>query len=464
MAGQYWQRIKLMTCLIAGCCLLAGSAFAWEAGGAEISLHSTTRYRYQWSDKPADSMLNQDDSDQDLFETLNADVRWAEQGLTFSSMATYSKDIDGTREGSIYQDYIDSRDNRQKFECYFAYLEKSGLLDDNLTLRVGRQYAYGAETVQFDGLWSHLDIPQWWNMEIEGFCGRAVTHYSYIDTRGIGGASLRIHPFTGFTAELNTAIFEETSWDGAIYWRPSENWNLRSRVAFINGHTRNIDTTLSTTIPATETTIDLSFFRRYAISSEADFLFDFTYTLDEAQSDKAYNFYLMQEQGYLEFDLRLSQPIKWIRGLTIFGRYTNHSLSEGDKEDLYSCDFQRVSCGFDLDEGITWEGFHLSAGYSYWWEDRDIFYEENSASWYIDIAQKFLKRFKATAGYYHKNEDVNSLTENEATTSWHGSLSYQLCSHSSLELEYEYDESDYYENELGVDHINALTVSLDIDF
>ena len=71
MAGQYWRRIKLVACLVAGCCLLAGSALALELGGVELSLHSTTKYQYQWSDKPADFMLNQDDSDQDLFETLN---------------------------------------------------------------------------------------------------------------------------------------------------------------------------------------------------------------------------------------------------------------------------------------------------------------------------------------------------------------------------------------------------------
>ena len=464
MAGQYWRRIKLVACLVAGCCLLAGSALALELGGVELSLHSTTKYQYQWSDKPANFMLNQDDSDQDLFETLNADARWAEHNLSFSSMMTYSKDLDGTRQGSIFQDYIDTRDHRDIFECYFAYLEKSGLFDDKLTIRAGRQYAYGAETIQFDGLWTHLDIPQFWNMEIEGFGGRAVTHYSHLGPKGIGGANLRIHPFSGLTAELNTVIFEETSWEGAVYWQPAENWNLRSRIAFINDHTRNIDLSLTTTIPATETTFDFSFFRRYAISSEADFLFDFTYTLDEALSDKAHNLYLMQEEGYLEFDARISQPIKWVDGLTLFVRYTNHSLADQDDENLYNSNFQRLSFGFDLDEGITWEGFHLSAGYSRWWEDRDIFYEEESSSWSVDVTQKFLSRFEVSAGYYHKTEDINSLTENEATTSWHSAISYKICNHSSIELEYEYDQSDYYEDELGVDHINSLTVSLDLDF
>jgi hypothetical protein len=465
MAGQHWQRFKLVTGLILGCCLLATSTMAMELGGADISIRSTTKYRLQWSDSPAPEMLVQDDSDQDFFETLSADINWREQGLTFSTMASYAKDIDGTRSGSIFQDYTDSRgSHRQDFECYYAYLEKTGLCDDNLTVRAGRQYAYGAESIHFDGLWTHLDIPSWLNMELEGFGGLVVQHYSDLGPSGIGGGNLRIHPMSGLSLELNAVVFEETSWEAQIYWQPSDIWTARSRVAFINDHTRFIDASLSTTIPTTGTTLDFSFYRRYAISSQADYLFDFSYTLDEALSETAHSFYLMQEQGYIELDFRISQPVSFIKGLTVYGRYTNRTLSEGDDEDLYNTDFQRVTAGFDLEEGVTWTGFKMSAGFSRWWEDRDKFYEEESTSWFVDLHQELFERLALEAGYYHKNEDVNSLIEDEASTRWRSAIAYQMCDHSRIKLEYEYAEDDYYEEELGIDHINTLTVSLDIDF
>ena len=464
MAGQHWQRLKLAIWLIVGCCFLATTAMAMELGGADLTVQSTTKYRFQWSDSPDQDMLVQDDHDQDFFETLNADARWEDQGLTFSTMATYTKDVDGTRNGSIFQDYVDSRDNRQDFECYYAYLEKTGLFDDNLTVRAGRQYAYGAEAIHFDGLWTHLDIPAWLNMEVEGFGGLVVQHYSDLGPSGIGGANLRIHPLEGLALEFSGVFFEENSYETSLYWQPADNWKVRSRVAFINDHTRYIDVGLSSTIPETGTSLDISVYRRYAISSSADYLLDFSYTLDEALSSRAHNLYLMQEEGYVEFDVRLGQDIWFIPGLNIYGRYTKRGLSDGDKEDLYNTDFQRVSVGFDLDEGITWKGFRLGAGFSRWWEDRDKFYEEESTSYFAEVHQEFLERFEIEADYYHKNEDVNSLIENEASTRYRTALSYRVCDHSRVGIEYEYSEDDFYKHELGIDHINALTLSLDLDF
>ncbi len=465
MAGLQWRRLQLVAGLILGCCLLATSGWALDLGGADLSLHSTTEYRLQWSDKSADYMTNDDDQDQDFFETLNFDVNWEDFGLSFTTMLSYAKDLDGTRGGSIFQDYTDSRgDHRQDFECYYAYLEKSGIFNDTMTIRAGRQYAYGAENIHFDGLWASYEIPQWLGLEVEAFGGLVVQHYSDLGPSGIGGVNLRIRPLTSLAIDLNAVFFEETSWNTAVYWQASDYFKFRTDVAFINGHTRFIDASLTTIIPTTGTVIDFSVYRRYSISSGADFLFDFSYTLDEALSSKMSRLYLMREESYLEFDIHLSQPIAFVDGLTIFGRYTNRGLSQGENEDLYNCDFQRVTAGFDIDEGITWKGFRCSAGYSRWWESRDKFYEGESSSWFADIHQELFERIDLEAGFYHKSEDVNSLIENEAATSYRAAIGYRTCEHSRIELAYEYTQDDFYEDELGVNHINSLTISLDLDF
>ncbi len=465
MAGLQWQKLKLMAGLLLGCCLLTTSGFALELGGADISIRSTTEYRLQWSDSPANYMIVDEDQDQDIFETLAIDVNWQDLGLIFSSMATYVKDLDGTRQGSIFQDYTDSRgSHRQDFQCYYAYLEKTGLFSNDLTVRAGRQYAYGAETVQFDGVWAHYDRPQWLGLEVEAFGGLAVQHYSDLGPDGIGGANVRIRPLPGLSLDLNTVIFEETSWESSIYWQPSELWKFRSRIAFINDHTRFFDSGLETTIAATGTVLDFSFYRRFAISSEADFLFDFSYTLDEALNSEMNRLYLMQEQGYLEFDVRISQPISIVKGLTLFGRYTNRSLAHGEDENLYNTDFERVTTGFDLDQCFGWQGFRCSAGFSQWWEDRDQFYEGESTSWFVDLEQELFHRLELEAGYYHKTENVNSLLEDEASTSYRAAIAYRLCDHSRVEISYEYAQDDFYEDELGVDYINSLTISLDLNF
>ncbi len=465
MAGLQWRRLKFVAGIVIGCCLLATSGWALELGGADISVRSTSEYRLQWSDGPSSQMAVDEDRDQDFFETLAIDANWQELGLTFSSMASYAKDLDGTRKGSIFQDYTDSRgSHRQDFECYYAYLEKTGLFTDNLTVRAGRQYAYGAETVQFDGLWARYDVPQWLGLEVEAFGGLITQHYSDLGQDGIGGANLRIRPLPGLAIDLNAVFFDETSWETSMYWQPSDLWKFRSRVAFINSHTRFFDAGLETTIAATGTVLDFSIYRRYAISSNADFLFDFTYTLDEALSSRMNRLYLMKEQGYYEFDFHISQPIPLLKGLTVFGRYTNRNLSSSEDENLYNTDFQRVTGGFDLDECFGWHGFHCSAGVSHWWEDRDRYYEGKSTSCFFDIEQELFEKFELAAGYYYKNEDVNSMLDSEASNSYRASIAYQICDHSHIELAYEYANDDFYEDELGVDHINSLTITLDLNF
>ncbi|HDS15164.1 MAG TPA: hypothetical protein ENN66_00760 [Proteobacteria bacterium] len=380
-------------------------------------------------------------------------------------MATYAKDLDGTRQGSVFQDYTDSRgSHRQDFECYYAYLEKSSIFTKGLTLRAGRQYAYGAETIHFDGLSARYEKPAWLGLEIESFGGRAVQHYSRPSPDGIGGANLRLRPLPGLVIDLNAVIFEETSWETAIFWQPSDLWKFRSRIAFINDHTRFFDCGLETTLAATGTVLDFSLYRRYAIASQADFLFDFSYTVDEALSSEFNRLYLMQEEGYLEFDFRLSQPLPILPGCTIYTRYTNRSLAHGENENLYNTDFQRLTAGFDLLDSLGWHGFHAGAGVSYWWEDRDLFYEGESTSWFADISQTLFQRLELAAGFYHKREDVNSLLEDQASTSWRLALGWQTCAHSRVEIAYEYAQDDYYEDELGVDHFNQVTVRLDFNY
>ncbi|MBN2705625.1 MAG: hypothetical protein JXR89_04200 [Deltaproteobacteria bacterium] len=466
MAGLNWRCLAAATGLLAACLWLTAPGWALELGKADISLRSSNEYRLQWSDSPAAFMTVDEDRDQDFFTTLSTEVKWREAGLTFAAMASYAKDLDGTRQGSIFQDYTDSRgSHRQDFECYYAYVEKADFLVRGLDLKAGRQYAYGAETVHFDGLAATYANPAWLGLEAEAFGGRAVQHYSDpASADGIGGANLSIRPLPGLALDLNAVIFEETSWEGAIFWQASDYWKLRGRLAFINDHTRFFDVGLEAVIPATGTVFDFSLYRRYAIASQADFLFDFTYTLDEALSAEINRLYLMSEEGYLEFDCRVSQPLPFLEGTTVFVRYTNRSLSHGDRENLYNTDFQRISTGFDLEEIFGWHGFHLGAGVSYWWEDRDIFYEGESTSWFADVSQELFERLKLSAGFHHKSEDVNSLLENQASTSWRLACEYQLCAFSSLELAYEYSEDDYYKDELGVDHFNSVSLKLDFTF
>ncbi len=453
-----WLAISL--CLVA---LTTG--WAMELGDLDLSLRSTTRYRVQWSDDPTDGMAADDSHDQDLNQLLAGDLNWAESGMTVSVMGRYLKDLDGTSSGSIFQDYTDSRgDHRQDFEIYYAYVEKKDFLTPGLDVRAGRQYAYSAETVHYDGLQLRFALPDWYGFEAEVFGGRLVQHYSDITRDSVGGYNLSLHPLSNLSFYLDGVFSEETSTEGSVFWWPTENIRTRGRLAFINDHTRFFDVSAQVQCPVTGTVIDASLYRRYKIAADSEFLFDYTYSLDEALSDELTSLYLLREQGYLEYDFKVSQPLPGLPGLTVYARYTKRDLAHDNDENLYNTNFDRYTIGCTMDEWLNLKGFHLDAGYSYWKEDRDVWYEEESTSYFADFRQELLERFEVGAGFYHKTEDVNSLIENEASTRYQASLKYRFMDHAWVKLLYQYDEDDFYKDELGVDHINALTMSLHLEY
>ncbi len=460
-----WQPGKVAWLVAILCLVVATTGWGMEFGNADLSLRSTTRYLVQWSDDPTDGLAADDNHDQDLNQLLAADLNWAESGITVSVMGRYVKDLDGTSNGSIFQDYTDSRgDHRQDFEIYYAYMEKKDFLAPGLNVRLGRQYAYSAETVHYDGLQLHYELPDWYGLEAEVFGGRLVQHYSDITQDSVGGYNLSLHPLSSLSFYLDGVFSEETSTEGSVFWQPMENIQTRGRLAFINDHTRFFDVSTQAVCPVTGTVLDASLYRRYKIAADSDFIFDYTYSLDEALSNELTSLYLLKEQGYLEYEFRISQPIPGPEGLTVYARYTKRELAHDNDEDLYNTDFDRYTIGCTIDEWLNFKGFHLDVGYSYWEEDRDTFYEGESTSYFADWRQELLEHFELGAGFYHKTEDINSLIENEASTRYEAFLKYGFMDHAWVKLLYQYDEDDFYEDELGVDHINALTLSLHLEY
>ena len=459
-------RLVIFAWLVAIFSLVAATAgWGMELGDMELSLRSTTRYRVQWSDDADEGLAADDNHDQDINQLLAADLNWAESGMTVSVMGRYLKDLDGTPSGSIFQDYTDSRgDHRQDFEIFYAYLEKKDFLAPGLSVRLGRQYAYSAETVHFDGLQVHYGFPAWAGLEAEVFGGRLVQHYSDITQNSVGGYNLSVHPRSNLAFHLDGVFSEETSTETSVYWQPVDSIQAQGRLAFINDHTRYLDVSAQGLVPSTGTVINVNFYRRYKIAADSDFLFDYTYSFDKALSDELTSLYLLKEQGYLEYDFKVSQPVPGPEGLTVYGRYTRRDLAHDNDEDLYNTDFDRYTVGLSMDEWFNLKGFHLDVGYSFWQEDRDEYYEEESTSYFADWRQELLERFELGAGFYHKTEDVNSLIENEASTRYEASLKYSFMDHAWVKLLYQYDEDDFYKDELGVDHINALTMSLHLEY
>jgi len=444
--------------------LLAGvTSWAADMGWGKMDVRSTTQYRLQWSDDPND-LVNDDQDDQDFFEILGVDGE-LNSGVSFAFLGKYAKDLDGTASGSIFQDYLDvSSDDRQRFDAFYAFVEKRDLLP-GVDVRLGRQYAYGAETVHFDGLWLRADrlLRNWFSMEVFG--GSIVQLYSDLDQDGVGGVNLEFHPTRDLALYVDSVFYRENSFEGSVYWRPMEGVKANSRISFINDHTKEFSVDLIGTCPVTDTTVGINVYRRFKIaaSTEDDFIYDYTFSVGDGLKQDIKRLYLGREIGYVEFTISVSQPIPHQEGLSVFARYTNRQLTHDSEEDLYNTDFQRWTLGFSLNDWWVLKGTHLSVGYSHWREDRDFLYEAESKSVFADLSQEIGEKWELGGGFYYKDEDVNSLIEGEAAAHYYGAVKYKLSNDKWAELKYEYEDDDYYD-EFGISSINALTATVHVRF
>ncbi len=456
------MKIFLKSFLILFIFFICGNLYCKEYDWGSLNVRSTSKYILQWSDTPNKNLVADDTSDQDFSEILAVDAINNSRNFSFSFLGKYKKDLDGTPEGSIFQDYVDTRANRQEINFLYGYIEKDNIFG-GLDVRLGRQYVYSSETVHFDGLWLRgngigLD---WLNFEVFG--GSIVQYYSQLKQDGIGGFNLNIAPFKKFSFYFDSVFYQRNSYETGIYWVPSGYIKFRSRLGLINNQKRFWSTDLTTICPKTKTIIAVNIYTHFRIRVKDDFIYDFTSVIKDDIGQDIKRLYLGREYGYTDYTISISQPIPKQEGMTVFIRFTKRKLFHDYYEDLYNTDFYRWTGGLSLEDWWKLKGTKFYIGFSYWKEQRHDYYEGVSKSVYADLEQKICDKLSLTAGIYYKNEDVNSMIEGEAAHHYYGGLRYKFGEEKWAEIKYEFETDDYY-HEFGIDHINSLTLSLHYTF
>lgn len=461
-----FEKRKFVLLFIAITLFCSTEVYAIDTPAGDLNIYSSTKYRVQWSNPPDKEMVPNDSSDQDFYQLLGVDWDVANSGFTFHFLGKYSKDLDGTPEGSIFQDYIDTWNKRQQFNPYFAYMEKIDILP-SIDMRLGRQYAYGVETVQFDGLWVRanniMDL-----FSVEGYGGTPSQTYLDLNRDGIGGANIEVYPIKNLIVHLDSTFYKENSVELWADWRIADFANADAHWAWNNFRNDFISLGFSGEVHKTGTTIDVSFYTNFKNNTVQEFIFDYqSPEVDLGRDIK--NFYLQREQGYYHSSISISQEIPRLPGAACFFRYAYRYLMDDTGENLYNTDFQSFTTGINLSEIFHLHGFHFSFGYTKWWEDRNTqsngrkMYEASSDSWFVDFSQEFLERFEIAAGLYFKDEDVNTMIEGEAAHHYYGAFKYKVFESAWAELKYEYERDDYYK-EFGISDINSLTASFNVRF
>jgi len=441
------------------------SAFAEiDTPYGKLDIRTRTKYRFQWSNSPDSNMVPDDSNDQDFEEQIGLDWDWAEKGVTSHFLGRYRKDLDGTPEGSIFQDYNDvCNSHRREVQLYYGYLDFHDVIPD-YDIRLGRQYVFGVENnIQLDGLWVRGDRAfnlDW--LSFEAYGGVPSQPYADLESDGIGGLNLEFYPVKNLVLHADTTFYKENSWEVYGDWRPYSNLRTDAHLAFINYHPRYAYLNCVGDIERTGTTLGFKFYRNFEIQENSDFILDWQ-SPEKDLGEDIKRLYLTREQAYYQFDLSISQQIPTQEGLAIFSRLGIRELMDNDDEDLYTTDFLSVTAGISIDEWLYLQGFHCSLGVTRWKEDRDTYYEAESTSFFADLRQEIFDQWAIAGGYYYKTEDVNSLIENEAAHNYYASVSYRMDENKWAELKYEYERDDYYK-EFGISDLHSLTATVHFRF
>ena len=436
-------------------------ASAKDLSWGYADVRSTTTYQYQWSDTPNDKLTNHDSDDTDVYEIISAEAGNRSKEVSFSFLGKYAKDFDGTREGSIFQDYLDSSNNeRQRFDIYYAYLEKRNIFS-NVDVRIGRQYAYGAESVHFNGAWVRANgvLGNW--LSVEAFGGSVVQMYSDLTRDGVGGLNFEIKPVKNLLINLDSVFYKENSFKTSVYWMPLDALKVRAMWSLINSKSKDLSFDIMGTCPYSKTTVRFNLYKRFSLKESDDFIYDYTYSVKENVSDDLKRFYLGKQLDYWQGTLSVSQPIPHLEGLSVYLNYTLRQLTRNKDETLYNTNFRRYTFGINMEDFWVLKGTHINLGYSLWKENNRYIYEEESYSVFGNISQKIGEHLQLAAGFYYKSEDVNHLVENETARHYYGKVNYEFNETFSASLEYEYENDDFYK-EYGVDSINTLTATIHI--
>ena len=446
------------------------SAWALEWQGISAQINSLIKYQYQWSDDPKAPFTSDEDSDQDFYQLLGieADLPWQE--LHFSFYGRYAKDLDGSSEGSLYQDLVETSPERQRLDIYYAYFERKDW-GPGLDVRLGRMYIYGADVVHLDGLSvSRAGLVKSW-IDLEVFGGLIVQMYSNLSQDVVGGFNLDLKPRRDLFLSLKSVFYRETS------YRLDWSWHLREGVKWagywelINDHSRNLNIDFLVRVPQTGTYLGVNLYRRFRVArdTEDDFLYDYTFSIGDGLKDDIRRLYLSQEAAYWEINFSVTQPVPHLKGLVLYGKATWRWLVHDESdEDFYNTDFTKYTLGFSWEEPWELKGFSVNAGFSHWREDRDlgVIYEAESFSYFLDLKQAFRDRAEVKAGFYYKNQDINSLIEREGSKVFYGAFKYFLDGTQRnrwVEVRYEYNEADYFK-QFGFSSLNLISLNLGIKF
>lgn len=249
---------------------------------------------------------------------------WGSDRVNTNFSIRYITDLTNVNPGSPVQNIINTYPGNRKFELQTGYLEVNGKTGDGFfegsTLRMGRQYTYGAELAAFDGASFSRNRSKY---SFTVFGGRRYTYFSDPVQRGIGGVDLTYRIGSG-ALEYSGLAYVKATHVFAFRYRMPKDWLLSSYVRMVGSHGTDFSANGLWTPPNGKTTLRLGFFQKL---SNRDYFYDYT---ELARDQDSYNtllrLYLGPRSTYSQFVIDADRQI--VRRLRLGGAFWWRGLND----------------------------------------------------------------------------------------------------------------------------------------
>ncbi|MFY9611051.1 MAG: hypothetical protein WAU45_20870 [Blastocatellia bacterium] len=187
----------------------------------------------------------------------------------------YSADLDGSTEASTFLGITDNFVGRRIFEPLTFFADVKGFLpadsESKVSLRVGRQYAYGATPLRMDGATVSIKHPRF---SLDVFGGRRVTFYSDPEQRLVVGQNFLFRANEQTTIQYDFLHYIDNVHTLAVRHLLGESWILNGSLFLIDADPVDLNLGATYVSPGARTRVTLNFLQKL---TDNDFIYDQTY-------------------------------------------------------------------------------------------------------------------------------------------------------------------------------------------
>lgn len=362
----------------------------------EIHGYSRQEYRVRWSETQ---------EDQDFYQYLSLNLgKEGKDKVTGSFFSRLSVDIDGRQTNDsyyVFSDITDSYNENINSRVYQAYLDFNDVRYLS-KLRLGRQYVYEGETVQFDG--ARLELKPYWEYVDFSFYGGVPTHLyeSSISGDWILGTGIEGRPLDKTRLRLDYVYAEDDSadwgdhnndlWVLSGWQRVMDNLSLHGKYSFLDKKERDASLRANLNYPDKDLSFQASYFRQMEV------LRDFTVEFSP--------FYPVAGEYFPFHQYDFSCRKGFGEKLGIETGFTTRDLVEDTAETNFNHEYDRYFLTLSV-YNFGFEDTEFSVTAEQWSSNDDI------RTLGFEVEKKFNKSIEVKAGSYYSLYKYDYYTSEE---------------------------------------------------